>query len=295
MRITQSMMLNTALEAEATDTSRMAQLSQEASSGLAVSQPSDDPATWASIQNNQAEMGIIQARSTAASRAAGDLNLAESTLDSAGNLVTQAQSLAVEGANGTESDASRSDLATQVTSILQQLVALANTRGSSGYLFGGTNTNTPPVDSNGNYQGNADVTQVQIADGVLAVSNADGASAFSTLNGGRDVFADLQSLATALSSNDTAGIQASIGNLQTSNAQLVSARIATGLSAGRLTSASTVMSSALTQMQVEQANMQDADAPTTLSNLEAAQTAYEAALQVNRQILTVSLPDTSMS
>jgi len=49
------------------------------------------------------------------------------------------------------------------------------------------------------------------------------------------------------------------------------------------------MGAALTQMQVARAPVADADAATTLSNLEAAQTAYQAALQVNKQILSLSL------
>jgi flagellar hook-associated protein 3 FlgL len=288
MRITQQMMVTSALQSEATATDQMQTLSQQASSGLKVSQPSDDPAAWASIQETTAQIGVVQARSSAATQAAGNLNLAESTLDSATNLMTQAQSLAVEASNGTESAASRSDLADQVTSIMQQLVALANTRGSTGYLFGGTATNTPPVDSSGNYQGNSNVTHVEIADGVLAISNADGASAFSSA-GGRDPFADLQTLATALSSNDVAGIQSSITNLQASSAQILAARIDTGLSASRLTSAATVMSNTVTQLQVQNSTLADADAASTLSNLTAAQTAYEAAIEVNKQILSTSL------
>jgi flagellar hook-associated protein 3 FlgL len=293
MRITQSMMLNSALQSEQTATQQMAQLTQMASSGLRVAQPSDDPAAWTSIQENQAQMGIIQARSNAANVAAGNLNLAESTLDSASNLVTQAQSLAVEGANGTMDASSRANLASQVSSLFQQLVALANTRGSSGYLFGGTKTDTAPVDANGNYQGNSSASTILIADGVAATSSADGANAFSAA-GGRDVFADLQTLQTALTSNDISSIQASITNLQTSAQQVVQARINTGLSAARLTSASTVMTNALTQLQVQQSNMADADAPSTLTSLQQAQTAYEAALTVNKQILSLSLSSGSV-
>jgi flagellar hook-associated protein 3 FlgL len=288
MRITQQMMLTSALESDASVTARMSQLSQQASTGLKVSQASDDPAAWASIQQVHAQMGIVKARSDAATRASGDLSLAESTLDAANNLVTQAQTLAVEGANGTQNAASRANLANQVNSLVQQLVALANTRGSSGYLFGGTATSTPPVDRTGTFQGNSGVTHVEIADGVLAVSNADGAAAFSAA-GGRNPFADLQSLATALSSNDVAGIQASMANLQTSSAQILAARVDTGLSASRLSSAATVMSNTISQLTVESGNLGDADMASTLTNLTAAQTAYQAALTVNKQILSTSL------
>jgi flagellin-like hook-associated protein FlgL len=42
-------------------------------------------------------------------------------------------------------------------------------------------------------------------------------------------------------------------------------------------------------MQVSRASVQDADVATTASNMQAAQTAYEAALQVNKQILSLAL------
>ncbi len=49
------------------------------------------------------------------------------------------------------------------------------------------------------------------------------------------------------------------------------------------------MSSALTQLQVAQANEQNADAASTLSQLQEAQVAYEQSLSVTKQILSVSL------
>ncbi|HXN31899.1 MAG TPA: flagellar hook-associated protein FlgL [Polyangiaceae bacterium] len=288
MRITEAMNLNSVLESESRASERMAQLTQMASSGLAVSQPSDDPAAYASIVQRDAGIATVQARHSAATSAAGDLDLAGSVLDQATNLIQKAQSLAVEEANGTQDASSRANAATQVDSLRQQLLALANTKGSTSYLFGGTNSGTPPFDSLGNFAGNDGVTHVEVADGVLAVSNASGAQAF-TAAGGRDVFADLQALSSALTSNDPVAIQGSISNLNASQTQLVAAQTDTSERADRLHSASSAMTSAITQMQVALAPVADADAATTISNLEAAQTTYQAALQVNKQILSLSL------
>ena len=289
MRVTDAMRLNTALEAESTASQQMSQLSQMAASGLRVSQPSDDPAAYASITERSAQMGIIQARSTAASRASGDLNLAESTLDQASNILVQLQQIAVEQANGSQDASSRANAANQVASLRQQLLALANTQGSTGnYLFGGTKTDTPPFDVNGVFSGNSHSTSVEIANGVLATSNANGAAAF-TAAGGQDVFADVQALQDALATNNVGQIQASLTTIQSSQSQVDAARIDAGLSAQRLQSATTVMSNALTQLQTAQANEQDADAPTTLSNLQQTQVAYEESLSVTKQILSVSL------
>jgi flagellar hook-associated protein 3 FlgL len=288
MRITEAMNLNSVLESESRVSERMAQLTQMASSGLRVSQPSDDPAAYASIVQRDSGIATVQARKSAATAAAGDLDLAGSVLNQATSLIQKARALAVEEANGTQDAASRANAATEVDSLRQQLLALANTKGSTAYLFGGTKTGAPPFDSSGNFVGNSGVTHVEIADGVLAVSNANGAQAFGA-SGGRDVLADLQALSSALSSNDPTAIQASIGNMDASHAQIVAAQVDTGERADRLHSASDAMGAALTQMQVARAPVADADAATTLSNLEAAQTAYQAALQVNKQILSLSL------
>jgi flagellar hook-associated protein 3 FlgL len=282
------MMLNDALLNETSVSSRLAQLTQQASSGVAVSQPSDDPAAYALIQQQDAQIGVVKARSSAASLAAGNLNLAESTLDSASSLIVQAKQIAVEAANGTQDAASRADSASQIASIFQQLVALGNTKGSSGYLFSGTLDQTPPFDASGAFQGNDGATQVEIADGVLATSNASGASAF-TAAGGTDVFATVQALQTALTNNDVTGIQTSMSELDAANSQLIAARVDAGTDAGRLSSASSAMSTALTQMQANVAGVADADVPTTLSNLQATQTAYEAAIEVNKQVLSMAM------
>jgi flagellar hook-associated protein 3 FlgL len=288
MRITEAMSLNNVMEAESRASERLAQLTQMASSGLKVSQPSDDPAAYAQIVQQDAQISTVQARSSAATSAASDLDLAGGVLNQATTLMEQVRALAVEGSSGTQSAGSLSNIASQVDSLRQQLLGLANTQGANGYLFGGTKSNTPPFDSSGNYLGNTGVTHVEVADGVLAVSNANGSQAF-TAAGGRDVFADLQALSTALSTNNAAGIQTSIANLDASHAQLLAAQVNTGELADRLHSASTAMTTALTQMQTSLASVQDADEATTVSDMQATQTSYEAALQVNKQILSLAL------
>jgi flagellar hook-associated protein 3 FlgL len=287
MRITDAMSLNNVLESEANASQRLNQLTEMASSGLRVSEPSDDPAAYASIVQQDASISTMQARSTAVNTAASNLNLAGDVLDQATDLFAKARAIAVEQSNGTQSATSNAAAAQEVNSLTQQLLALANSQGTSGYLFGGTNTATPPFDSSGNYQGNSGVTHVEVAQGVLAVSNADGAQAFTTA-GGRNVFADLQTLSTALSNNDPAAIQASITSIDAASAQVTAAQVSTGEAADRLQSASTAMSTAVTQMQGSVGSLADADMASTASNLEETQTAYQAALQVNKQILSLA-------
>src|SRR5579864_433521 len=157
MRITETMRFNNVLEGEATASERLAQLTQMASSGLKVSQPSDDPSAYASIVQRDAQIATVQARSSAATTAAGDLDLAGNVLNQATALLEKARAVAVEEANGTLTAEARANAAIVVDSLRQQLLALANTHGSTGYLFGGTKTGAPPFDSAGTFAGNSGV------------------------------------------------------------------------------------------------------------------------------------------
>jgi flagellar hook-associated protein 3 FlgL len=290
MRITNNMQLTDALASQARASQQMYDLTQQATSGLKINSPSDDPAGYASVVTANAQISVLQARSTAISTASGDMSLADGALSSAGDLLVQAKQLAIQSADGSQSATDRANSASQVNQIIQQLVALGNTQGANGYIFGGTKTDTPPFDSSGNFTGNGGVMQVEVANGVLTQSNASGANAF-TAAGGRNVMGDLQALATALTNNDVPTISASIDNLDADNNQVTAARVDAGASASTLQSSSQVISSALVAVQTSAGNESNADIPTVYSELTQAQTSYEGALSVNRQILSMFQTD----
>jgi flagellar hook-associated protein 3 FlgL len=290
MRITNNMQLNDALASQARASQQMYDLTEQATSGLKINSPSDDPAGYASVVTANAQISVLQARTTAITTAGGDLSLADGALSSAGDLMTQAQQVAIESSDGTQSASDRANSAATINQIVQQLIALGNTQGASGYIFGGTKTGTPPFDSNGNFNGNAGVTQVEVANGVVTQSNASGANAF-TAAGGRDVIGDLKALATALTNNDLPTIGTSVDNLAADNTQITAARVDAGASAATLQSSSQVISSALVTIQTNVGNESNADLPTVASELSQAQTSYESALSVNRQILSMFQTD----
>jgi flagellin-like hook-associated protein FlgL len=134
--------------------------------------------------------------------------------------------------------------------------------------------------------GNNGTTQIEVADGIDAQTNVSGAAAF-TAAGGRDVFADLQALSTALTSNDIPTITASIANLDSDNTQVVAAQVSAGTLTDRLQSSSTVTTNAIADDQTQLADTQDADVAQVYSEFEQSQTDYESALSVTKQILSL--------
>ncbi len=287
MRITENMRIATAQLSESRAAERMQSASTIASTGLRVNLPQDDPAAFSSITARMGRVATLTGRQQTSTRAAGDLDLAESTLANAVDMLSAAKDLAVQMADGSRAPTDRATAALSVTELRDELLRAANTQGSNGYLFGGTRTDVPPIDSTGAFVGNDNATHVEISDNVNAVTNASGAKAF-TAAGGRDILGDLQAFATALTANDVPGIMTALGNMDLDHQQLAAARIDAGLHGERLRSAADVIGSNLLAVNGAQAAEAGADAPAAYSALIAAKDAYDRSLSVTKQILSLT-------
>lgn len=287
MRITDKMALDAARVGQSRAVQQFTEASRVASSGLRVNAPSDDPVAWSMKVRHDAQIQRMSNRSHTLNRAGGDLDLAESVLASAGDLLEEARSLAVQAANGSVDAQTRANMAGQITSLRDALLGLANTRGAAGYLFGGTATAAAPFTAAGVFTGNDTAVPVEVADGVTARSNASGAMAF-TAAGGRDILADLQAFATALTGNNLVGIQAAIANMEAGHRQLVTAQVNTGIGAERLHSSVDVTAAALISVSSARASETEADAAEAFTALSVTRAGYERAIAVTRELLQVS-------
>jgi flagellar hook-associated protein 3 FlgL len=161
MRVTNMYMVTLAQQANEKNQSTVAQLSQEVSSGLAVSKPSDNPTAWIEAQRAKVEQTINDGTGQALQGGLEKINATDGALSTLSQLVSQAQSLAVEGASASITSDARADAAQQVTGLLQSALAAVNTKDVDGtYLLSGTAVNTAPFDATGTYQGNSATTSV---------------------------------------------------------------------------------------------------------------------------------------
>lgn len=263
---------------------------QIAASGNRVQVASDDPYAFSVKLQADARIELLSARSAAAQKAEGDLALGESTLASATDLLQKAKELAVQGRNGSLDASARASLGAQVTSLRDSLLALANTKGPSGYLFGGTATQAPPFSPAGAFVGNDIAVDVALSDTLGVRGNGSGAQAF-TAAGGTDVLAELTNLAAALTSNSVAGIDAGIAGVDAAHTQVVAARVSAGLAAERLRTGVEVMAVARESVMARRADAVEADPVSSYSDLIEAQAAYERSLAVTKQLLAVSSID----
>ena len=121
------------------------QVSNQLSSGVAVSQYSDDPVKAALISAVDRRLATSDQLKRNFSSAKASLGVMDGALGEATDLSREAHDIASTqlnvGATGTE----RSSQAIVVNQMIQSLLSLTQRQGESGYLFGGSKTSTTPV------------------------------------------------------------------------------------------------------------------------------------------------------
>jgi flagellar hook-associated protein 3 FlgL len=134
-------------------------------------------------------------------QAVGRLNIEESVLAEAGDLLLRLRELAIQAANGPMSAESRAAIATEVRERRAQLLALANTRDGNGeYLFAGHSTGTLPFAEQGGtvqYRGDQGRREVQIGADRLIADGDNGAAVMMQVPNGNGVFRVTGSVANA--------------------------------------------------------------------------------------------------
>lgn len=266
---------------------QMLELSTQIASGQKLTKPSQAPATYSSIVQRSDVLNRLGSRRTVLDRGASDLRLAEGALASASDLLVRARELAVQFADPFHGQAERDAAAKEVAAMRQQLVAIANTKGQRGYLFAGTQTQTPPVDTTGTFVGDALPLNVEYADGQYTRSNVDGSIPFSAA-GGVDPFALLQQLETDLLAGNISAVRAALPSLEDAHAQVTLSRTDAGVAINRLESSREFASKAITHAEELQANDKQGDLSELATQLTLAQAAYERSIAVTRQVLNVA-------
>ena len=117
---------------------------EQLTSGYRINRPSDAPDQISPLLQLMANLSQNQTVLANLSSVQATVSSADNAVSSAVQLLQQATSLGAEGANSTTSAATRTQLAEQVESIQQQMVALADTQVSGQYIFGGDQGTSQP-------------------------------------------------------------------------------------------------------------------------------------------------------
>ena len=263
---------------------RHAEATRRALTGRAVNAPSSDPVAAAELARNRLAKAAGDAGRDALMRARGDLELAEGVLAEAGDLFHRAREIGMQGANGSYSAAQRADLAKEVEGIKAQLVDIANTRGSRGYLFAGSQINAAPFAASGAFSGDDVEHVVDLGTGTPTSVGVSGERAF-TVTGGRDVFADLDALAATLNADDATAISGTLTGLDAAREQLTTERADAGLRLARLETNEAVMDRLSLALAERDEVVAGADPYAAYSDLVTLGQSLEQAVAVTRRVL----------
>jgi len=166
MRVTNRMSFDQAQAQMMAARDRAIKAQQQVTSGMRVDHPGDDPAAAGVMVSQGIAIQRLNTIDKTTSSAQGEVQTADGALQNVSTLLSRAQQLAVQLGNDTYSAAERSAGAQEINSISSQIVQLMNTQVAGRYIFGGAKDSAPPFDASGNYLGDSNVRQIEIAPGL---------------------------------------------------------------------------------------------------------------------------------
>lgn len=310
VRITNSMTLRTALADVARQRAQLARTQEQASSGLRVNRPSDDPVAAraatvlraARSETAQYQRNVTQGR--------GRISATESSLGDAVDALVRARELAIAGANGTMDAVSRADAAQEIATLHARLLADANASSGGTHVFGGHTGDVAPFTVSGafsvgspaptvTFTGDASEVEIEIDEGVRVPTSLDGRRVFlgdgngdGTPDPGReDLFGVLGDLWNALQANDGAATAATLDRIDRGIDQLDVERTQIGAVDAQLQHWSDSLASRSTDLLARLSDAEDADAAQVFSSLANQEAALTASLQATAKVVQPTLLD----
>jgi flagellar hook-associated protein 3 FlgL len=278
MRISDQWIFNNSSQEIAAARTRDVAAQDQLSTGVRVVHPWDDPAAAGRAAAHQMAQDRYGGIVTEIGRGNSELTSIDGGLSDVNSALTRANELATQLSNDTYSAADRAAAAPEVQGLFASVVATLNRQVGGRYVFGGFKDGAPPFDATGNYVGDTNVRQVEIAPDVWQNVSVRADTTIKGVGGGVDVLTTLSNLSTALSTNDTTTIRASIDLLTTAISQVSTARSTVGADQATLDSASTALSAAKDDETTQLGTEVNADPFTAASNLQLADTALQASI-----------------
>ena len=266
-------------------------LEQQASSGLRINEPSDDPASAQQVLNLQGLLAAANQYSTNIQTGTTWLSQTDSTMATMNNVLTSAKELATQMANSTYGASDRQNAAAQATQLRDEMVSLGNTQVAGQYIFGGYAGSQPPFAADGTFSGTDDQINIEVDQGSYVSINYPGGTLLQGGSSGTGAIGVLNSLIKALTNNDVSGVSSTISGLDSSMSQLQAAQVDVGARENRLQNDANTLTSTQDYLTQAVSAKQDADYTQVLSDLSTQQTVYQATLAVSAKFSQLSLLD----
>ncbi len=270
----------------------------ELTSGKRVNTVSDDPDQISSLLQARADLENSLQTKTDLGRVKTEVDTAESVMATAVSLVEHARVLAAQGATSTATPAARKNLADQLGDVLKQLVSISNTTVEGRNIFSGNSDQsaaysidlTQPVPT-GTYLGTVATREVRHPNGSQFAVSKTAQEIFDSPNPGENIFTSINAIRVALESNDQAGINAALPNLDTASIFLNQQHAFYGSVQNQVTDGITYASKNQIRIEAKISSIEDADATAAALELNQSILQQNAALQSRGKLPRTSLFD----
>ena len=185
MRITDQMMYQSMAQNIDQSQAAYVRTAQEASSGVSISEPSDNPVGTTLVLQMTAALKQVSAWQSNTQAAQSQMQSGDQALSQIQSDLSTAESLATQANAGTVTTSNLQDMSQQASSILSDVASLFNTQYAGQYIFSGTAQQAPVSgpDSQGNYtvsteqaSGNLTPQTVEIGHGVQIPTSVNASS-----------------------------------------------------------------------------------------------------------------------
>ncbi|MFN3433911.1 MAG: flagellar hook-associated protein FlgL [Sphingomonas sp.] len=296
MQVSTSLFYNTASKRLSQMSARASELQTQISTGKKILKPSDDPAAaqqLAELDQKDADAAVYGTNMTLASSLLGQ---ADGVLTQINSQLTRATELATQAANGTQTDASRKMIATELNSIVDSLVSLANTRNVRGQPLFGSAAGGKAVTDNGNgtftFPPDVQVSEVPIADG-QSVQATESAKRIFDIGGGDDTLSMLRNLAAALNTGGdvSSTVTSSLDKLSDAVDQVANVQASVGARAARVDLQQQLLTTANTDRSELRGKLEQVDITDAVVQLQQMMTALSASQASFTKLSQLSLFD----
>jgi flagellar hook-associated protein 3 FlgL len=305
MRVTISNALDRSISSLQKRQQQLSEAQEQLTSGKRVQRASDDPADAARAERALAAQARAEAQMRALDASRNAMQLTESTLGQAGELLQQVRERLVAAGNGSYTDSERRTLAEAIRGLRDDLLSLSNRSDGAGrFLFGGQGADAPPlVDGPGGVTYNAAAGQLQAAAGESTPLSTDGRAAWlqapdpASPGATLSVFDVLdQAVSELLTPGRTAAqiattVRDGLGHVDAVAENLGRWRARAGEALNRIDAIGERLAQTRLDAQTERSAAEDLDMLQAISEFQSRQTGYDAALKAYSMVQRMSLFD----
>lgn len=290
MRITNHQNTLNSLNALQRGLQNVEQAQRRTTSGLRVEVASDDPAAANSIVAAGSSLNAIDQYQRNISAANARLTAQEEGLNSLSHVLERVKELAISQGTGTANAQSRLTVKAEVDQLMAQAIQLGNQKYEGDYLFGGDQSDVPPLQAATPPFTTTPPTgyrRAEIGSGFYVRASRNATDVF--LNTG--VLAAIDKISTALGANDANAIRSAITDLDTAHLNVQSLVGELGAQTAQLDVASANLRALDTSIKAFKSNLQEADLEAAVTELVSRQSAYQAAMLSTSRVLGMSLTE----